>query len=248
MITAFRTSLLTALLMLAMTPAFAVTLNELDLDHPGDHGTINGAIFYREDPNPTGTGNINSFLRIQSNTGTERGYNTDGTPRQFNEKGGNFTHSLLLNKVGKVSFDGGTTWYREFMLDVAESDNQLILTDLKIYLEPVGDLLGWPDTFGTALYDLDTATVDGQVNLIASPGNGRGDMYVYIPDALFTNSTNSPYVYLYSRFTQCDGSFEEWSTQETDGDDPPTVPEPMSLSLLGLGLGLGALIRRRMTR
>lgn len=243
---ALRTSFVIALLAMAAMPAGAVTV-QYDLDSPGDQATINGAMFYREDPNPTGTGNINSFLRIQARE-IEQGYNTDVDnfgDFQFDEKGGEFTHSLLLSDVGKVSFDNGQSFFREFMLDCAESDNQLVLTDLKLYLEPVGNLLDWPDSFGTPLYDMDTALVDNQVNLVVAPGNGRGDMYLYVPDSLFTDT--DPYVYLYSRFTGTDSSFEEWSTQKSA---PPNtvVPEPMTLSLLGLGLGLGALMRRRTNR
>lgn len=244
--TAIKTSLLAALLTLVIMPANAITV-QYDLDAAGDQATINGAIFYREDPRPTGTGTINSFLRIQAKD-VEQGYNTDVDnihDFQFDEKGGEFTHSLLLGEVGKVSFDNGQTYYREFMLDCSESDKALILTDLKLYLEPVGNLLNWPDSFGTPLYDMDTPLVDNQVSLVINPGNGRGDMYLYVPDSLFSDT--DPYVYLYSRFTQCDSSFEEWSTQDTP-EDNTVVPEPMTLSLLGLGLGLGALVRRRTIR
>lgn len=232
------------LTMLAVSPAMATALN---LVNPGDQGTINGAIFYRTDPNPTGTGNIQSFLRIHHND-TEQGYNTDGD-FQFDEVGGAFTHSIQLVNIGRVSFDNGTTYYREFMLDAAESTNSqpLTLVDMRLYLEPVGDLDEWPDEFGPALWELG----DGNsVTLTPDPGNGRGDMYVYIPDNLFIDDPENPYLYLYSRFTGTDGSFEEWSTQDTpeDDDPPPVVPEPMTLSLLGIGLGLGALLRRKLTR
>ncbi len=237
------------LALLAVSPAMATTVN---LTNPGDQAVINGALFYLTDPNPTGTGTIQSFLRIQHN-GSEEGYNTDVDNQgdfQFDEKYGNFTHSITLESVGRVSFDGGQTYYREFMLDAAESDGYLVLTDLKLYLEPVGNLLDWPDSFGDPLWDLDTATADNTVNLTIQPGNGRGDLYIYIPDSLFADDPDNPYLYLYSRFENTSGSFEEWSTQATpdDPDQPPVVPEPMTLSLLGLGLGLGALMRRRITR
>lgn len=233
---------LLALTLMAVSPALATTV---DLVNPGDQGVINGALFYRSDPNPTGTGNIQSFLRIQHNE-TEQGYNTDGSPFQFDEKAGNFTHSIKLVNIGRVSFDNGGTYYREFLLDAAESDGYLVLADLRFYLEPVGNLLDWPDSFGTALWELGAGN---SVNLSPAPGNGRGDMYVYVPDNLFTVDPNNPYLYLYSKFTGTGGSFEEWSTQDTPEDDqPPVVPEPMTLSLLGLGLGLGALMRRKITR
>src|SRR5688572_20637443 len=40
-----------------------------------------GAIFTADDPHPTGTGYIRSFVRLQSN-GTEQGYNTNARPVQ----------------------------------------------------------------------------------------------------------------------------------------------------------------------
>ena len=49
----------------------------------------------------SGTGNYDSFLRIQ-NTGEEQGFNTD-TPQQEDNKDGNFTHSLLISSPRRSS-------------------------------------------------------------------------------------------------------------------------------------------------
>ncbi|MCE5230268.1 PEP-CTERM sorting domain-containing protein [bacterium] len=236
----FAAVLALALSVLAMSPAMA-----LSLINPGDHGTINGALFYRSDPNPTGTGTIDSFLRVQHND-SEQGYNTDGG-NPMDDKGGNFTHSIRLNGVGRVSFDNGQTYYREFMLDANEvqAHPTLTMTSLKIYLESTGNMLGYPTGFGTPIYDLG---VGNSIDLTAAPGSGRGDMFAYIPDALFTGPIANPYVYLYCSFTGTDDGIEEWAVQGNTDDPPPSVPEPMTLSLLGLGLGLGALMRRRVTR
>src|SRR5689334_22183195 len=66
-----------------ITPAMATTL---DLTTAGASGDINGATFTQVPMQPTGTGYIGSFLRIQ-NIGVEQGYNTGGgTP--FDDKGG----------------------------------------------------------------------------------------------------------------------------------------------------------------
>src|SRR5262245_31653829 len=48
-------------------------------------------------PQTTGTGAIDSFLRVQAD-GSEQGYNTsNGNP--LDDKGGNFTRALLLSEI-----------------------------------------------------------------------------------------------------------------------------------------------------
>ena len=53
-----------------------------------------GVLFEDSDIN-SGTGNYNSFLRIQ-NTGEEKGFNTD-TNNQLNKKDGIWTQRLLIS-------------------------------------------------------------------------------------------------------------------------------------------------------
>src|SRR5262252_9181811 len=68
----------------------------VDLTFRGAEGTANGAIFDQSDAHPTGSGVIQSFVRIQG-TGVEQGYNTDARPLQLDEnKSPTFTRSLSL--------------------------------------------------------------------------------------------------------------------------------------------------------
>ena len=91
----------------------------LDLTAYGAEATANGAILQQTDAQPTGTGNIRSFVRIQGLCGVEQGYNTDARPLQFNEKKSpQFTRSLTLGDVPIVVVNG--TAYREFLLDINE--------------------------------------------------------------------------------------------------------------------------------
>ena len=53
-----------AVLFAIASPAIATTL---DLTTEGSSGTINGALFQQTDPIPTGTGFIDSFVRMQTN-------------------------------------------------------------------------------------------------------------------------------------------------------------------------------------
>ena len=220
----------------------------------GGSGFAEGAFFQWTDlnHNAVGTGVIDPFVRIQAN-GTEQGYNTDGRPVPFDEKtNANDTHSLLFSTVPHVNLNG--TDYREFLLDVAEPGNDdttfISLDQLKLWLMDEPDINTTDlSSFGTPLFDLgeNSVLVRGDLN----PGNGKGDVLVYIPDELFTG--DNPYLYFYSQFGDSDASFEEWAVCHQvggclgGGGNNHTVPEPSSLGLLGIGLlGMGKrLISRR---
>lgn len=210
-----------------LPPAHAVVL---DLTTEGSSGTINNAKFYQFNELPTGSGVIDSFLRIQG-FGVQEGYNTDGTV-EFETKA-SFTHSIQLSVVPKPKIDGID--YREFLLDInQDGQNILSLDDIKIYLEATPDISGWPDNFSTPLYDLDNGG-DNWIKLdeTLNAGSGHGDMLALIPDSLFTGP-ESQYVYLYAKFgvnSVADDGFEEWAY----GTDGPIIPEPATVLLLGLG-------------
>lgn len=225
--------LLTCVLLLSTAPgipsAIAVVL---DLTTEGSWGTINEAIFQQFDGNPTGTGNIDSFIRIQA-SGVQQGYNSDGRPVQYNEDTSTqWNHSLLLSDIPIVT-NGGID-YREFLLDINQNgQNILSLDKVEVYLEATSNILGHPSNFGTPVYDLDAGEDSWiKLNYLLNAGSGQGDMLVYIPDSVFTGLNE--YVYLYSRFGDnfaADDGFEEWAY----GVDGPIIPEPATVLLLGLG-------------
>ncbi|HOR29269.1 MAG TPA: PEP-CTERM sorting domain-containing protein [Candidatus Sumerlaeota bacterium] len=242
-----RRGMALATAVLVLMAASSVQAITLDLTTAGSSGTINGALFYQADPQPTGTGVINSFLRIQMK-GTEQGYNTDGK-LEFDQKAGNFTRSLLLSDVPVVTING--VQYREFGLDINEKkkgpDSLLSLDRLQFWLGAEPDLDDYSQGLGDLVWDMDAAG-DSYVKMdyALNHGSGSGDIFVYVPNAVFT-STNE-YVYLFSRFGDhfsSDAGFEEWWVREGKGTPPPVIPEPATLSLIGLGLGSLGLARRK---
>jgi hypothetical protein len=212
------------------------------------------------DQQSTGTGVINSFLRVQAN-GSEQGYNTSaGTP--MDTVGGNFTRSIQLSEIPTVTLMG--TSYREFLLDVNQSgsgaNSLLSLNQVQIFLSPAQAPANLTSsgtnpfilTFGgaTEVFRMSTTGNTDEIILDASrnSGSGSGDMFLYVQSSVFAGA-GTQFVTLYSQFGTPNGAnasnagFEEWSVRE--GTTPPPVPEPISLVLLGVGLlGIGIAKRK----
>lgn len=145
--------------------------------------------------------------------------------------------------------DENDPWYRQFRLDIAESGNEdsvrplLSLDSVQIFLTAApphvtgGDSDGYSagtltDTDGTLyspIYDMDANATDDPSNPGTDDnwvklkdllnGNGKGDMFLYVPASLFSGSGDQ-YVTLYSSLgfhetyvagTETDSSFDEWS-------------------------------------
>src|SRR5262249_28451995 len=100
---------------------------------------LNGGAFYLNDSVNSGTGNYDSFLRIE-NSPSESGYNLDGaTP--LNDKGGIWTHSIQLSGLQVVTV-GGIDYYL-IRLDLNESNASggpaITLTHFDLYVGPKAD-------------------------------------------------------------------------------------------------------------
>jgi len=210
----------------------------VDLTFHGASGSANGALFRQADPQPTGSGVIHSFLRVQAN-GVEEGFNTDARPLQFDEnKSPTFTRSLPLADVPVVRVNGVA--YREFLLDINQKSSSplLSLDELRLYVGGAPNLTGYSASTKllaglTPVYDLDGAgdavvKMDYRLN----PGSGGGDVTVLIPDAAFAGAGG--YVYLYSKFGATWGGnagFEEWAVRADGGcTQPPPATGTAGLS------------------
>jgi hypothetical protein len=181
-----------------------------------DSCTFNGGIYDVVGPHPTGTGVIDSFLRVQMK-GAEEGFNTGARPmtcdgRTCDDKTDpNFTRNLQTSEVPLVNING--TLYREFFLDINEPGstpgNYLTLDSLEVYVSNSANLSTHTSTspgYGvitgaTKVYDMETNNGDNWVNMdynLVGGGSGYGDMVLFVPDSpLFANNQ---YVYLYSEF------------------------------------------------
>jgi len=184
----------------------------------------------------------------------ERGYNSDYRPVQFHESTtANWNHDLTVSTLPVVMIGGSP--YREIKLDINEIQNDkdayISLGRLLMFETTVPDLTGMPfDASGNyvpnpaagwpaPIYDLG----DNYIKLDArlGPGSGMGDMSVYIPETLFTNTAAN--FTLYSEFGKpltCDDGFEEWAIIAA-------VPEPASLVSLAVGFTglIGLAFRKR---
>lgn len=252
---------------LQAAPILAVDLTQQDSGTIAD--SSNTLTFEFDQQQPSGTGELKPFVRIQKN-GTEQGYNTtqpNAGALPFEEKFGVWTHDLLFSDL--EVFDDEYL----FILDIGEpvngSNSLLSLDGLKLFstttpgqnsnsIDSNGDADG---ILGTLLWDMDDL-LDNYVLLDANrdgkPGNGVSDMLLKVPTSVFDGVVATDNIILWSRFGLQEsstsgsgsfGTFEEWAQLVSKSTNPPTpepdpVPEPTSLMLLGLGL-LGFVGARR---
>lgn len=237
-------------MMLATTSATAA---QVDLA-TGNSGEINGALFVWTDTQPTGTGYIDSFVRIQGKAsgGMEQGYNTSGRPFAFDEKDPiNFTHDLQMKDLGAGVNINGVEYY-QFLLDVNEpggNKSLISLDSLKLFTSDTGSKTTSDiNSLGTLRYDMG----DNWVLLDASrnSGSGSGDMNAFIPKSLFAGASPDDYLYLYSKMganvaanAEAHAGFEEWANVRhegggtTGGTSGGTTGEPASGGTTGGSTG-----------
>jgi hypothetical protein len=220
-----------------------------------------GALWTTSDFQATGSGVIDSFVRISDNADIVSGMNTDARPLPQDENSSpTFTKDINASAVPVVQINAGafTGLYYEFLLDINQQgvDPLLSLNLLSVCVSDTGDqtISGSATTCagagaagaGDLVYNLDTILVGGTDNTVNlnynfNSGSGSGDLFVYIPVSALVNSPGD-FIYLYSSFgaphNNNDGG-EEWAVRTTS--TPTQIPDGgATLTLLGLALsGIG---------
>lgn len=225
------------------TTATAAAILAVDLSDsatPINSGTIsdgtNTVTFIFDKQQPSGTGVLDPFVRIQEN-GTEQGYNTTLANQgayPFQEKSGVWTHDLAFSSMQAIN--GNYNFVLDIGEPVADNANQgqqslLSLDGIRLYatntpgqssnsVDANGNANG---IVGTLLWDMDMLA-DNYILLDANrdgnPGNGVSDMLMQVPTSVFSGVTSSQYIILWSRFglqnasnagSESFGTFEEWA-------------------------------------
>jgi hypothetical protein len=214
------------------------------------------SIFQFTQPQPTGTGYIDPFLRIQAN-GTAQGYNTSGgTP--FDDKAGPWTHDIQFSDLQATQVTKNGTLYYVVMVDLNEPNgtkSTISLDNLQFYTSATGSKTTTTlSSLGTLRYSMDTAGGDNQVLFDAARnnGSGSGDAFFYIPASAFAGTNANDFVYMYANMGAADttsaGGFEEFTLVR----NLAPVPEMSALfPIVGLLVAVGSthiLRRRRMAR
>jgi hypothetical protein len=234
--------------------ATVVDLTTADLgSFTNQYGT---SIFQFTQPQPTGTGFIDPFLRVQASP-TEQGYNTSGgTP--FDDKGGPWTHDIKFSDLQATAVTKNGTLYFVVMVDLNEPNgakSQISLENLQFYTSATGSKTTTDlSQLGTLRYSMDTAGGDNSVLFDAgrNHGSGSGDAFFYIPATAFAGTNANDFVYMYTNFGNADvttaGGFEEFTLVR----NLAPVPEMSALfPIVGLLVAVGSthvLRRRRMAR
>ena len=213
-----------------------------------------GALWSTSDSQSTGTGVIDSFVRISGNTAEVSGMNTSDRPLNQDENSSpTFTHDITEGIVPIVTING--VQYYEFLLDINQTNEDPFLTleAVELCYSATGNqeiAANENDCAGTDFYSLD-AGGDNEVQLDYSDnsGSGSGDLFMYIPVPA-GGIADSNFIYLWSQFgpspNDNNDGFEEWAVR-TATPISPTPDAGSTLSLLGLAmLGAGYLRRRRL--
>jgi hypothetical protein len=225
-----------------------------------DQGTITNqygtAIFQFTQPQPTGTGYIDPFLRVQASP-TEQGYNTSGgTP--FDDKGGPWTHDIKFSDLQTTAVTVNGTLYFKILVDLNEPNgakSTISLENIQFYTSQNGSQTTTNlSSLGTLRYSMDTAGGDNTVQFDAgrNHGSGSGDAFLYIPASAFAGTNANDFVYMYVNFGSADvttaGGFEEFTLVR----NLTPVPEMSALfPIIGLLVAVGStriLRRRRMAQ
>jgi hypothetical protein len=205
----------------------------LDLTAAGASGAVNGALFDQFDGRTVGPHQLDTFTKLHARGRTAQGFNTNARPLQFQEDWSRHaTHAIRVADLPTVTVNGVT--YRELVLDVTQPrcSPHVSLDELRVYVSDSpspGRYRASTGTLGglTPRYDLDAGGDNWvKVNARLNGGNTRGDVTVYLPDAVLGGGR---YLHLYSKFgthssAQC--GTVRWAVGKAGAVGNPTPPPP----------------------
>jgi hypothetical protein len=234
----------------ALALATGAQAANIDLTTAGSSGTINGATYTQVDALPTGSGYIDSFVRIRDNQTVVQGYNTTVSNVYQNDGTDTFNHQVTVGQIGFIDINGDTAGgvVMRFLLDINQTASNpfLLMSEVQIFLstnpnqsiEPVlgqGTLL--PLDASALVYQMDGAGDTGaDLNYWLNHGSGSGDMTLDIPIEMFAGAfaslglttadmQNGAFLYLYSKFEGNNDGYEEWTHFQGNGvGEPPCDP------------------------
>lgn len=245
--------MLTLALPLLVSPWAAQAALTVDLTTAGATGSIGVGTYTQVPQQPTGTGFINSFVRISAaNQDIVQGYNTTVNGTFDNVSSDEFDHEITVGQVGVITLGSGDVM--RFLLDINQtgSDPLLNLDEVQIFLSTQANQsteaftgAGLVDLANSALvYQMDAGDVGNLVTLDYSlnSGSGSGDMTLDIAASAFDPAfaalglstdadKNAAFIYLYSKFgsdpnANNDG-YEEWAHAVGNPiGEPPCIPTP----------------------
>ena len=252
----FTAALIAAGMLAIASIAQATVVDLINNDQGSVTNQYGTAYFQFTQPQPTGTGYIDPFLRVQASP-TEQGYNTSGgTP--FDDKGGPWTHDIKFSDLQSTAISLNGQTYFVILVDLNEPNgakSTISLENLQFYTSATGSQTTENvSSLGTLRYSLDTAGGDNTVLFDAARnhGSGSGDAFIYIPASAFAGTNPNDFVYMYVNFGSADvttaGGFEEFTLVR----NLAPVPEMSALfPIVGLLVAVGSthvLRRRRMAR
>ncbi|TGV34119.1 hypothetical protein EN829_020730, partial [Mesorhizobium sp. M00.F.Ca.ET.186.01.1.1] len=206
---------------------------------------LGGGVLLEATTEGSGTGNYDSFLRLQA-TGIEEGFNTDQNGNVLDNKA-SFTHDLQYGNIQTINVGGVD--YIEFRLDLNESNNavngDITMTGLDVYVSSAGATLADYNA-GFAGFTSVFHLSGDQFLVDANHGSGTDDYRVLVPVSDFTaaGATAGSYVTLFSSFSGANGGFEEWRTLTTPGtgtDAPGITIDKVTVDGSAIGDGLQVL-------
>jgi hypothetical protein len=238
-----------------MTATAVPNITPIDVTSSGASGNgvnVNGATFFYADPQPTGTGYIDPFLREQ-NSPSEIGVNTSikgqvimNTIAYDNKDPVNYTHDLAINTLtaanGKYQFNLDAN-------QVANGPISLIKFQIFVSSMEFTDATSLGNFLSSTqpVFDMNAGPTKYRVDIASDNGSGSGDMKVLVPT---TGIAGNDWLYMVAGFgvdaagngyASNDG-FEEWSALS---GVPPAPDSASALGLLGIALSGLEILRRK---